>query len=204
MPLTKEEAAPGKSIRGEVAWVAAAEVEATGDCHAVPIMQATGIIPILGSPPAGEGDGGAGVTILVPGSAVSWLDTGISVRAGQTFTISASGVIAGWDRCSIECPAYNMANCSSLCSHTVNGPAGGWAIVSQVVSDASQFPMPNEMLWALIGRVGGGRAFLVGEGGTFTAGSDGAIQFIVNDLSIHELDINRGSFIVIIEVQGGG
>ena len=40
--LLKDEAAPGKSIQGDVAWVAADDVEASGDCDAVPIITGEG------------------------------------------------------------------------------------------------------------------------------------------------------------------
>ena len=49
--LDKEEAAPGKSITGDVAWVAGNEVDAEGDCNAVPTIDASGIIPIRQDPP---------------------------------------------------------------------------------------------------------------------------------------------------------
>lgn len=44
--LDKEIAAPGKSIRGDVAWVAAATVETIGDCDQLTLVPASGLLPI--------------------------------------------------------------------------------------------------------------------------------------------------------------
>jgi hypothetical protein len=44
--LDKYDAAPGKDVNGDVVWVAAADVDVTGNCTSVPTMEATGITPL--------------------------------------------------------------------------------------------------------------------------------------------------------------
>ena len=58
--------------------------------------------------------------------------------------------------------------------------------------------MSDAQAWALLGRIGTGKTFLVGSGGIFTADTDGTLQFTVNDAQAD--DPNLGEFFVTIEV----
>jgi hypothetical protein len=145
-------------------------------------------------PPSGSS---VDVTLVVPG-AIEWFDSGVAVHSGQTFTLSASGVVNVWSDC--ETDKHRRGYDAMDCSTFINGPGGGSGS-----ADAS-FPAPGERIWALLGRVGsGGRQFVVGDGGTFVADSDGTLQFRINDASINELGEleldNTGSFTVVIQVQ---
>jgi hypothetical protein len=149
-------------------------------------------------PPTG---GGGGATITVSGN--GWIDSGVFVQAGQTFTISATGSVNGWNLCSSECEDLGLDNCGFVCANTVNGPAGGVGTIAEIAPGAvSLFPLPNANFWALAGRIGTGEPFLVGEGGTFTANADGTLQFAINDAPpAHPQDLNQGEFLVMITVE---
>jgi hypothetical protein len=146
--------------------------------------------------------GGGGVTLIVPG-AYGWLDSGVALRAGQDFTITAAGTMDGWNVCSTDqptsCETLRVNNCSFICAHTVNGPDGGAGTITEIFPGAEGlFPMPDAQAWALLGRVGKGKPFQVGSGGTFKASTNGTLQFTVNDAEA--ADPNLGEFIVTVDV----
>ncbi len=126
------------------------------------------------------------VPLIVPGTA-AWVDSGVSVSAGQRFTLRAAGLVH-------PCTNLALPNC------TFYGPVGGAGIASAVDPDpenVARYPLPNAQIPALVGRIGEGAPFLVGAGGAFTAEANGVLKFQVND---SPLDNNAGAFIVVITV----
>jgi hypothetical protein len=107
------------------------------------------------------------------------------VTAGQTFTITASGEVN---------PCVNNMDTNPVCQFY--GPEGGMGPVQD--SPPAIFPLPGANGVALVGRIRGGKVFLVGAGGTFTADSSGTLQFAVNDDQPRN---NAGEFTVTIEVM---
>jgi uncharacterized surface protein with fasciclin (FAS1) repeats len=86
--LDKEEAAPGRSINE--AWVAADELDTTGDCSAIGEAAAPPIIPITNLPPpsnTGGGDTGGGDT---GGGGQAATDTS-TLPASGTYTMTLAG-----------------------------------------------------------------------------------------------------------------
>ncbi|MBN1285836.1 MAG: SH3 domain-containing protein [Anaerolineae bacterium] len=128
------------------------------------------------------------ISLVVPGSSALF-DSGVSVHAGQTFTITASGAVnpcAGGGEDGAYCIFY--------------GPDGGVA-PGVASNEFGVFPAPDLSFMALLARIGeGGAWFQVGAGGAFTADRDGVLQFLVNDNLRSD---NRGAFTVEI-VPGRG
>jgi hypothetical protein len=204
--LDKEEAAPGKSINGDVVWVVAEDVEAIGNCNTLPIMEASGItLPppetVDGSDDTIGSDISTGVTVIVPADA-GWVDSGFAVSQGQTIIIRASGNANLFSNCWTDCPGDcdKERYCPGAISH---GPQGYFSTVLEGfggdVEQASLFAMPTGQFGALIGRIGNGAVFEVGRGGTFTANANGTLLFIHNDGPA--LENNSGSFTVVITVE---
>jgi hypothetical protein len=198
--LDKEEAAPSKSINGDVVWVVATEVDSSGDCDQVDVVSATFVKPLppqsLSDEPASQSELLAQIT--VPGNPI-WIDSGIRVTVGQTYNITASGFVNVWNMCET-----NKSGRSAYvdCADMTMGPDGGFSIITAIpyVDDRyNLYPMPNEMLGALIARIGNGSPFVVGSNYTFTAQVEGTLWFLVNDAD-WVLD-NSGSFTVTITLQ---
>lgn len=100
------------------------------------------------------------VTIPVRAFDPSWSDTGIAVTSGETVSVSATGII-----CIVN------VNCGSGMT-----PAGGTGCVAD-----SSFLVPGVACWSLVGRIGGGPAFEIGSGASFTAPASGELYLAVND-----------------------
>lgn len=116
--LDKEQAATGKSIQGDVAWVADAEIDATGACDAVAIMDASGIIPIVVVPtPAVEEASNMEVT---PAESSESKETTVVVPTGATVF---SGRRPNIDLHGGVCPAVVSSNATVIFHFTAGGGA---------------------------------------------------------------------------------
>lgn len=103
-----------------------------------------------------------------------WMNSQISVRAGQTVVISASGVINTWDG-----------------REGSNGDPNG----QKSVCGAIQCPQQGAGYGALIGRLEDLPPFFVGTTLRFTAAKDGQLYFTVNDWKCED---NSGFFDILI------
>jgi hypothetical protein len=122
-------------------------------------------------PTSGPFGSGGGRDILVS-AGQRWTDTGIRLRAGETFRIDASGYI-NWG-----------PNRSDDANGEVNSPYN------------ANRPMPNRPGGALIARVGNGAPFFVGSGTqSFRASASGPLYLGIND---DYLGDNSGSFRVMV------
>ncbi len=113
-----------------------------------------------------------------------WVESGIILSAGQSFTVEADGLM---NPCSGTYP-----NGAEYCIFYTPVGADG------VVPDANEFgifPGPGLQFMALLGRIGDGEPFYVGEGGTFTAEQSGTLWFSPNDNL--RMD-NQGAYSVIV------
>ena len=103
----------------------------------------------------------ATTTISVPG-AQPWTDTGVSVLAGDSVSVTAGGIIhiAGSDP-----------------GKTPDGAPGCIA----TDSPTDNWEAPGLTCWSMIGRIGDNQAFEIGSTNTFTAASSGELFLGVND-----------------------
>jgi hypothetical protein len=132
----------------------------------------------LGTPstgyPFGGGSGypsGAGRDIQVR-SDQAWTDSGVSLRAGETFRIDASGSV-NWGPSRSDDP-----------NGEPNSPYN------------ANRPLPNRAGGALIARIGNGEPFFVGSGlQSFRASTSGPLYLGVNDDFLRD---NSGSFRVVV------
>jgi hypothetical protein len=121
------------------------------------------------------------VTVSVPGTA-PWTDTGLSVRPGDTISITTSGTIfiAGSD------PGKTPAGDPGCTA--ADSPTDTWVA-------------PGLTCWSMIGRIGNNTAFEVGTGTGFTAASSGELSLGVNDNFFGD---NSGAWTADITVTSGG
>ena len=149
--------------------------------------------------------------LVVPANDASraWFDSGVFIRNGQSFTISASGKINVFQNCETE-KTNNPIIWWLKCAELINGPKGGTITLEdgrQVSypyesdpNNEQDHPARNDRLWALLGRIGEtGEIFVVGSGGTYTARRSGNLKFRINEISLPD---NSGEFTVTITVQG--
>jgi hypothetical protein len=142
-------------------------------------------------------------TLTVPGSA-GWVDSGVMLRAGQTFSVEASGSVTIWPTCNEFCGTVEPTigiDCSAFCPALTAGPAGSVPIDGFVPSADPYFVLPGANMVALLARIGGGTPFVVGAGGSFVADGDGALQFTVNEDGRH-LGDETGEFTVTVVLDG--
>jgi hypothetical protein len=111
--------------------------------------------------------------VSLPASAC-WMNSEITVRAGQTVVVRASGEINTWDG-------------REGSSSDPNGQAG--------ICGAIQCPLQGVGYGALIGRLEDLPPFFVGTTLRFTATKDGQLYFTVNDW---KCDDNSGVFDILI------
>ncbi|NWG76228.1 MAG: SH3 domain-containing protein, partial [Rubrivivax sp.] len=164
---------------------------ATG-APATPMPTAT---PAAG--PAATGAGTYSVTVSSLASGGSWADSGIVLRAGQVFSVTASGTINLW----VECPTqkYELGVDNYDCSWMDVGPGGNPLIFENPVPPmppVSSYPMPAVPNGALLGRIDGGPMFHIGAGGTFTADRAGSLRFMINDVDYN----NSGAFTAVVTI----
>jgi hypothetical protein len=102
----------------------------------------------------------------------TWTDTGIRLRAGETFRVDASGFV-NWGPSRSDDP-----------DGEANSPYN------------ANRPLPNRAGGALIGRIGNGQPFFVGAGmQSFRASTSGPLYLGIND---DYLGDNSGSFRVFV------
>ena len=106
-----------------------------------------------------------------------WTTTGIVLKKGEHFTISATGNV-------------NPCKPNTICDkwHPADGETNVICIENECLLNDAPYS-------ALVARIGEGITFLVGSQGEFIANDGGELQFAVNDRIHHD---NRGSFSVTV------
>jgi hypothetical protein len=138
------------------------------------LAQPSGAVATSGTPAAQAGAGGE-TTVRVPANR-EWTPTGITVQQGQTIQLSASG----------EVSLSRDANDNSPVTGSDTRPA------------AARASLPTTLRGALIGRIGNGRPFGIGNQTSITAPATGPLYLGVND---DEFSDNSGEFTV--SISGG-
>ena len=121
---------------------------------------------------------GTATSAVVVSSRQQWTRTGITVRQGETLTFNSTGEIR------MGLNAEDVA--------TVAGAKSG-----RMAPDA---PLPNSLAGSLIGRIGNGRPFGIGDQTTIVAPASGQLFLGIND---GQLGDNTGEFRVEIGRTGG-
>ena len=120
-------------------------------------------------------------------SSQRWTKTGLTVKTGETITISASGTMS-----------LGPAPIESL------GPAGKppvfCADLIKLEGKTRPFPAPGLDCWSLIGMIGSDQPFQVGSHTSFSATSDGELLLGLND---NRLEDNSGSWSATVSIASG-
>lgn len=124
---------------------------------------------------------------LILANQPDWVNSGITVSAGQSFTVEASGLM---NPCSDTYP-----NGPDFC--IFYAPEGAEGVVPYE-NEFGIFPGPGLRFMALLGRIGDGEPFYVGAGGTFTAEQDGTLWFTPNDNLRTD---NQGAYSVLVWLE---
>jgi hypothetical protein len=111
-------------------------------------------------------------TVNVPGN-VQWVDSGFNVRQGETIRFSSSGEV----------------RFSRNAEHRAS-PAGSLTGVME-----PRAPVPSVLAGALIGRIGSGRAFAIGDQTAISMPQSGRFMLGVNDGNVRD---NSGVFVVTL------
>jgi hypothetical protein len=137
-------------------------------------------------PGTAPGGGSSTVTSTTPGTGQSgavtvhanqaWTSTGITVTKGQVVTLQSSGEVQ------LSPDGGDTA--------TLGGSKQGRRMTNG--------PLPGALAGALIGRVGNGRAFGIGDQGTLTMPESGLFYLGVNDDNVSD---NHGAFSVTVTAQ---
>ncbi len=125
-------------------------------------------------------------SLIIPGN-VNWADTGVDVRNGEAISISAQGnvrVVPAGRRGLIAQP------------EVVVGPKGTFFFPDEL-ADAN-FPLPAAArgpapCYCLIGQIGDGPPFFVGERKSWQVNRDGRLYLGINDFDVSD---NVGEFVV--------
>jgi hypothetical protein len=125
-----------------------------------------------GSAVTSPAPGGPQRTVNVPGN-VQWVDSGFNVRAGETIHFSSSGQI----------------QFSQNPEHKAS-PAGSLTGVME-----PRAPVPSVLAGALIGRIGSGRAFAIGDQTSIAMPQSGRLMLGGNDGNVRD---NSGVFVVTL------
>jgi hypothetical protein len=158
----------GKPVPGDYWWVAAQIFDADGDASEVRPSNVINWTLVIGNQP-------------------DWVDSGIPVSAGQSFTVQALGLM---NPCSDTYP-----NGDAICIFYT--PVGAeWVVPYE--NQFGIFPAPGLRFMALLGRIGDGEPFYVGEGGTFTAEQAGTLWFTPNDNLRTD---NQGAYSVLVGLE---
>jgi hypothetical protein len=158
----------GKPVPGDYWWVAAQIFDADGDASEVRPSNVINWTLVIGNQP-------------------DWVDSGIPVSAGQSFTVQALGLM---NPCSDTYP-----NGDDICIFYT--PVGAeWVVPYE--NEFGIFPGPALRFIALLGRIGDGEPFYIGEGGTFTAEQDGTLWFTPNDNLRTD---NQGAYSLLVSTE---
>lgn len=128
-----------------------------------------------------------GATLVVIANQPDWVDSGITVSAGQSFTIKAFGLM---NPCSDTYP-----NGAGYCIFFT--PQGAEGVVPYE-NEFGIFPGPGLRFMALLGRIGDGEPFYVGAGGAFIVEESGTLWFTPNDNLRTD---NQGTYIVLVWLE---
>ena len=149
------------------------------------------VVTLLGAPALAAGSGSAGVTkvkVKVKPAQV-FTNTGITIKAGETVRISASGRIHfGGGRIASLTPSGipRGAECEAI---SINQPR------------STPWPAPSLSCWSLIGKVQGGKVLEIGLGTTFQSKVSGELLLGVND---NFVDDNTGSWAAAVTITPAG
>jgi len=125
---------------------------------------------------------------LVVANQSDWVDSGIYINAGQSFTVEAFGYM---NPCSDTYP-----NGADYCIFYTPMGADGEVPYE---NEFGVFPGPGLSFMALLGRIGDdGEPFYVGADGTFTAEQDGTLWFTPNDNLRTD---NQGAYSVLVRLD---
>ena len=138
----------------------------------------------LGQYPGANAAGGSGSTLAMPESASgvrvaanqAWTPTGIRVTEGQTVNFTVQGEVQ------LSTDAADRA--------TAAGAASG--------RTAQQAPLPSALAGALIGRIGNGAPFGIGNQTTVPMPASGELYLGINDDQVGD---NTGGFVVDVKPQ---
>ncbi|HUG17684.1 MAG TPA: alkaline phosphatase family protein [Planctomycetaceae bacterium] len=124
-------------------------------------------------------------TIAIPGN-TEWVDTGFEFQAGESFSITAFGSIKPGKK-------------STLSSEGSVGPEGTYFYDDRALDEV--FPLPATRLgpapcYGLIGRIGHGSPFFVGQKVSLTAEDSGRLYLGINDFNFRD---NTGRFEARVE-----
>jgi hypothetical protein len=125
--------------------------------------------------------------LILDASRPDWVNSGITVSTGQSFTIEAFGLM---NPCSDTYP-----NGADYCIFYT--PLGAEGVVPYE-NEFGIFPGPGLRFMALLGRIGDGEPFYVGTGGTFTAEQTGTLWFTPNDNLRTD---NQGAYSVLVRLE---
>lgn len=117
-------------------------------------------------------------TAVVVGSKQQWTRTGLTVRQGETLTFNTTGEVR------LSTDADDVAVAAGAKSGRM----------------APEAPLPNSLAGSLIGRIGNGRPFGIGDQTTIVAPASGQLFLGVNDGHLND---NTGDFRVEITRSGG-
>ena len=126
---------------------------------------------------------------MVPGPD-EWVDTGITVVAGEAITISANGQVY------IGAIGLGQPNISDY-----QTPAGDPTTTTAAQTGfAGAFAAPGLVPWSLVGRIGSsGTPFEVGSGSAIAAPTSGRLYLSVNDNNFSD---NSGSWDALVRING--
>jgi hypothetical protein len=132
--------------------------------------------PMPGSVTSTDGLAPASGRVRVPGTA-GWVNTGLNVSQGQTLLFNTTGEVR-----------------LSPASDDVAGAAG-----SKKGRYAANAPIPSALAGALVGRIGNGAPFAIGNQTSIAAPGTGMLWLAVNDDGLGD---NAGEFGVDVTLQG--
>ncbi len=126
----------------------------------------------------------SGDALVVPANA-PWVDTGMDVQSGESLSFVAHGQIR-----------HRIPQTESETEQSDTGPAG--TFLYEDTLGHQEFPLPAAgrgpaPCYCLIGRIGNGRPFFVGEGMSIVAEATGRLYLGVND---YDFSDNSGEFYV--------
>jgi len=138
------------------------------------------------------------IPIVIPGDQLAgWIETVVTLEEGQVFEISATGEVNVFTDC-VELRDRGDIPADYDCDLMTTGPDARLGAPTDA-PDPGAYPTIEYSVGALIGRVGEGEIFLVGDGGTFTAEQAGVLQLRVNDDNLRQ--DNSGEFIAVVIVE---
>lgn len=154
----------------------------------------TGIATVQNVNAAQPAANGRTYNVVLPGTTLGWLNTGIWLQHGQMITVVASGTINLWPDCETAVKAVRELPCDAY----ILSPAGGQQGVLRSAPDDYWFP--RAPIGALIGRIGyWARPFFIGNGTYFRMRGNGFLMLAIND--IFAMEDNSGAFYIEVTVQ---